>query len=104
MLPAFDIVLLASVKEGLPYVLLEAGCVGLPVIATSVGDIPSLIENYRTGLLIPSKNVARIAESLEKLGGDTILRNRLGKNLKTHVFENFSLKKMLKQTISLYKT
>jgi glycosyltransferase involved in cell wall biosynthesis len=47
-LPAFDLFVLPSRKEGLPYTLLEAKLHGIPIIATDVGGISSIIENKKT--------------------------------------------------------
>ena len=52
LLSAFDIFLLPSITEAFPYAILEAGKVGLPVVATSVGGIPEVIDDMESGILI----------------------------------------------------
>lgn len=101
LLPAFHIFLLPSIKEGLPYVILEAGLAGLPVIATNVGGIPEII-NSDNGILIPKENPDAINLKIQELIGNENLRKNLGKNLKDFVEKNFSLEKMLSETLYIY--
>ena len=67
LLPAFDIFVLPSIKEGLPFVLLEAGNANVPIISTSVGGIPEIIEDKKEGLLVPTKNPTALREAVEAL-------------------------------------
>ena len=99
----FDIFVLPSLKEGLPYVILEAGLAGLPVIASNVGGIPEIIENGKDGLLVPPANPEELAVAIKKLINDKVLRESLAKNLCEKIQKEFSLEKMLRETISLYK-
>jgi len=98
----FDIFVLPSLKEGLPYVILEAGLAGLPVIASNVGGIPEIIENGKEGLLVPPANPEELAVAIKKLIEDKTLRENLAKNLHEKIQREFSLEKMLKETISQY--
>jgi glycosyltransferase involved in cell wall biosynthesis len=84
-LGGLDYFLLPSHSEGLGYVLLEAGYAALPVIATDVGGIPEIIEDGKTGLLVPPKNPEAIKSSLEKLLQDQNMAQNIGKNLKEKV-------------------
>ena len=59
-----DIVVHPSLTEGLSNVILEAMAVGVPVVATSVGGNPELVENGRTGLLVPAENALEIANAI----------------------------------------
>lgn len=102
-LKAFDLFLLNSRKEGLPYVILEAGLAGLPVIATRVGGIPEIIIDGQTGVLIPPENAEATAEAIEALMANGLEREILGRNLETSVRNNFSLEQMTEQTIATYK-
>ncbi len=63
-LKAFDVLVLPSLKEGLPYVIQEALLAKVPIIATRVGGIPSLIENKKSGLLVKPDSVEELAEAL----------------------------------------
>lgn len=99
----FDIFVLPSLKEGLPYVLLEAGLAELPVIATNVGGIPEIIENGVSGILIPPANQKEIADAIEKLIKDEKLRKTLAQNLRQKILKEFPFGKMLQQTLAAYE-
>jgi len=99
----FDIFVLPSLKEGLPYVLLEAGLAEIPVIATDVGGVPEIIENEKTGLLINPAKPKEIAEAIEKLIKDEKLRKTLAQNLHQKILQEFSFEKMLQRTLAAYE-
>jgi glycosyltransferase involved in cell wall biosynthesis len=65
-------------RDGLPNVLMEAQSQGLACLATAVSAIPELIEAGATGLLVPPRDPARLAEALGRLIRDPALRERLG--------------------------
>lgn len=64
---AVDALVLPSLTEGLPNVLLEAMALGKPALATSVGAVPEVIEDGRTGWLVQAGNVDALAEGLRRL-------------------------------------
>lgn len=99
---AFDIFLLSSLKEGLPFVLLEAGLAKLPVIATEIGGIPEIIENNVSGILIKEKSPDEIKTAIEELTENTEKRQGYGKNLKLVIEEQFSFEEMSEETKKLY--
>ena len=98
----FDIFVLPSRSENLPYAILEAGFAGLPVIATSVGGIPEIIESSINGALIQPEDPEALFSTLILLSEDEALRNRLGTNLKQTILKSFSIEKMAKETLSNY--
>ncbi len=103
-MPAFDIYTLPSIKEGLPYVLLEAGAAGLPVVASNVGGIGDIIVPHQTGLLAKPKDHNALANHLEELLDKPELRKKYGEALREHVQKEFSLQKMVEQTVLVYNT
>lgn len=98
-----DIFVLPSLKEGLPYTILEAMQAGLPVIATKVGGIPDQIDNEKTGLLIESKNAMELGKTLKKLILNRERGRALGKAAKEKAESLFSFDLMLNTTIKLYR-
>jgi len=102
-LKAFDIFVLPSLKEGLPYVLLEAGLAGLPIVASNVGGIPEIIENEKTGILTRPANADELANAIKKLIENPEMRNKLSTATREKILQDFSFKKMLEETIRLYR-
>ena len=98
---AFEIFTLTSVKEGLPYVLLEAGQAGCAVVGSKIPGITDVIDET-TGIFVEPKNPVAIADALEKLLRDSQLREKLGQNLNKRVQEKFSLERMVRETSALY--
>ncbi|OGZ56531.1 MAG: hypothetical protein A3H64_00945 [Candidatus Ryanbacteria bacterium RIFCSPLOWO2_02_FULL_45_11c] len=102
-LKAFDVFVLPSLKEGLPYTILEAGLAELPVVATRVGGIPDIIENGTYGILVDPASPAQLANAIMKLAKDKHLREKMGQELQKRVLQDFTLDSMLKKTIELYR-
>lgn len=99
---AFDYFILPSVKEGLPYTILEAGLAKIPVIATKVGGVPEILTNNQTGLLVTPANPLSLAQAMRSLAKDDNLANNLASNNYKNIINNFSLDKTLKTTEELY--
>jgi len=102
-LQALDIFTLSSITEALPYVLLEAGYAGLPIIASNVGGIPEIIENEKTGILVEPRHQEEIKTAIENLLKNPDKSTLLGENLKNKISKNFAQKNMLEKTFNLYK-
>ena len=101
-LPALDCFLLPSVKEGLPYVLLEAGMAKLLIIASSIGGIPEIIEHKKNGILTTPNSPGEIKKALWSFADTPEHFKRLGENLFEKV-KGYTLEKMLRETTMLYE-
>ncbi|MEK7192592.1 MAG: glycosyltransferase [Patescibacteria group bacterium] len=101
--PNFDIFVLPSIKEGLPFTILESAIAGIPVIASNVGGIPEIIEDKHSGILVEQKDPEALTNAINTLTNDLVLRARYSKNLNQTVLSKFSQKEMVSQTISLYQ-
>ncbi len=101
-LPAFDIFILPSRKEGLPYVILEAGQAGVPIIATSVGGIPEIIEDMKSGVLVRPQSVYELKKGLEYALTHPEEMKRYANTLQEKVATEYSLEKLLKKTEEIY--
>jgi glycosyltransferase involved in cell wall biosynthesis len=78
VLAACDVFVLASRYEGYPVALMEALCLGLPVVATAVGGVPQAVTPGESGLLVPPRRPRDLADALITVAGDESLRARLG--------------------------
>ncbi len=103
LMKAFDIFTLTSRTEALPYVLLEAGRAELAVVASSVGGIPEIIKDKKSGLLVEAKNVEEITEALEYLIEKPNVRTKLGKELARTVSRKFGVDRMVEETEKMYR-
>ncbi len=81
----------AGDRDGLPNVLMEAQSQGLACLSTTVSAVPELIDDDRTGLLVPAEDVQALAGALARLIGDPALRARLGAAGQAALRERFSL-------------
>jgi len=102
VLSLFDIFVLPSLWEGLPFVLVEAAALGKPIIATAVDGVPEVIENGKTGLLIPPGDPGALAEAALRLLGDNEEACRLAEAARALVPPRFPLRRMVEQTQNLY--
>jgi glycosyltransferase involved in cell wall biosynthesis len=103
MLSLFDIFAMPSRQEGLGLSIMEAQAAGLPVVATRVGGIPSLIENGKTGVLVEPGNSDALAKAIVKLWGDQNQLREIGTAARESIRKNHSAYKMLDKTIDLYQ-
>ncbi|MBF0522904.1 MAG: glycosyltransferase [Candidatus Omnitrophica bacterium] len=106
VLGAIDVLVMPSLSEGLPMVLLEAMSAGVLVIATPVGDIPKLIKDGFTGILVNPKDVAGLAAAIM-----TVIKNRnndaesalkMVRNAKDLVKKEYSVESMTQKYIEIY--
>lgn len=102
LLSGADIFLLPSRKEAYPYALLEAGSVGLPIIATSVGGIPEIIHDMQNGILVHKENPRELAEAILYVLENKTKKGEFGQEIKRTVLNFFSLEKMMSDTIEVY--
>ena len=80
-----------GMMDGIPVALMEAMATELPVVSTIVSGIPELVQNERTGLLVPEKDAAALADALERLHRDPALARTLARQGRAHVLERFNL-------------
>ena len=96
------VVLLTSEREGLPNVVLEAMARGKTVVSTPVGGIPAVIEDGKTGLLVPIGDAEATRAAVERALGDAELRRRLGAAARERVREYCSWDRVTERTLEVY--
>lgn len=82
-------------EEGVPQSLMQAAACGLPAVATPIGAIAEAVIDGETGLLVPPRHPAQLAEALERLMRDPSLRARMGEAAHAYAQENFGSERML---------
>ncbi|MFW5813387.1 MAG: glycosyltransferase family 4 protein [Fibrobacterota bacterium] len=99
----FDLFVLSSRTEGCPIVILEAMAMGLPVVATNVGGNPELVQDGKTGILIPPNNPQRMASALIELISNAKKASEMGQAGKRRAFSVFHPSKFSSSLEKLYK-
>ncbi len=94
MLRELDMLILPSLTEGTPMVILEAMAAGVPVIASDVGGIGEIIEDSRTGLLIKPGDPGAIVEAINALLENGGLAENISRSAKKEVESRFSASRM----------
>jgi glycosyltransferase involved in cell wall biosynthesis len=77
---AADIFINTNRIDNMPVAVLEAGAMGLPVVATAVGGVPDLLVDGRDGVLVPDDDEAAMAGAILRLLRDPELAGRLSRN------------------------
>ena len=97
-----DILVVTSLMEGLPIVLMEAMALGTAVIAPRLAGIPELIDDGRTGLLFTPSNWRELEESIERLMTDDDLRARLVEEARSTIVQRFDIAQSAATLTSLF--
>lgn len=98
---AFDVFALSSKSEGLPLVVPEAMSAGLPIVATAVGGLPSVVDEGETGLLVPVEQPA-LAAALARLERDRDLARAMGTRARQVALARYSHDRMVDDYLALY--
>jgi len=100
---SLDVMVSSSRQEGLPIAVLEGMASGLPLVATAVGEVPSVVLDGRTGVLLPAEDVGLLARGIESLLGDASKRNRFGAAGRKLIEEQFSAERMTADYLRVYE-
>jgi len=103
ILASIDVLAMPSLLEGLPMVLLEAMAMAKPIVATRIDGVIEVLENSKTGLLVPAKNSHALAEAIVGILNDKAKANFFGQNAREAAKEKFSVKKMVEQIELAYE-
>lgn len=98
-----DMIILPSLWEGLPNVLLEAMAAGLPVVASRINGIDEVVVDGKTGILCKPGDPQSLAEALLKLLADRGLAEAMGREGKNRALKNFTINKTVNDTETIYQ-
>ncbi|MDO8621957.1 MAG: glycosyltransferase family 4 protein, partial [bacterium] len=96
------VVVPSVVPEIAPYVILEAMAAGVPVVASRIGGIPELVHEGETGFLVPPRDPAALAKTIEMVYGDGMLRERLGTRARAIATAEYGPERHYERIIGLF--
>lgn len=97
-----DVFCLPSRSEGMSNALLEAMACGLPCVATAVGGTPEVLEDGRTGYLVPSEDHSTMAARILSLIDEPARANQMGRLARTVVEDKYSARAMVRSMVRMY--
>ena len=103
LLAGADVFVCSSHSEGMPVSILEAMAAGLPVVASSVGGVPEVIDDGHTGVLVSPGAVPAFADALARLIGDRALRERMGRAGREAALDRYDLPLFRAAHLELYR-
>lgn len=103
-LSAFDVFVLPSRKEGMPYIVHEIAQAGVAFVGTRVGAIPDVITHNETGLLVESGDVPALHAAVQQLLSDQSLRSRLSNALHEQLQTRFAFETFIESVEATYNT
>jgi glycosyltransferase involved in cell wall biosynthesis len=103
LLAAADVFVLPSLSEGVPLALLEAMLAERPIVATAVGDVPTVLMGGCAGVLVPPGEAAALASGLADLLADPAQAGRLSAAAAARAAEAYTVDNMLERYVSLYE-
>ncbi|MEQ9094067.1 MAG: glycosyltransferase family 4 protein [Miltoncostaeaceae bacterium] len=104
LLAACDLAVLPSFAEGLPTVLIEAAFAGRPVVASDGGGAGEIVDDGRTGLLVPAGDAVALADAIGQVLGDAEAAGRMGSDARALAEERFSLARQAEATRAVYRS
>jgi len=102
VLAAADVFVLPSLSEGVPLALLEAMMAARPIVASAVGEVPTVLNGGRTGSLVPPQDVGALAGAIADLLGDPARARGMGAAAAARAAEFYTLNAMIDRYAALY--
>lgn len=100
---ALDVFVSASEAEGLPNSVLEAAAAGVGIVTTAAGGTVEIVEDGRTGVVVPVGDDAALRDAMVRLAANPDLRARLGAAARDHVATAFGVDRFIRETADLYE-
>ncbi|MFB3161500.1 glycosyltransferase family 4 protein [Neobacillus sp. 179-J 1A1 HS] len=102
LLKEADLFVFPSLQDNMPYAVMEAQLAGIPVSVSDAGGIPEMVKNGDTGFVSPRKDSHTLYLNIKKLMENKPLRDSMSKNGWKWAFENWSIEKMIQNTLAVY--
>jgi glycosyltransferase involved in cell wall biosynthesis len=101
---AFDLYALASHREGFPRSAMEAAAMGLPVVATDIRGCRQVVDDGRTGVLVPVRDACALAEAIHRLVADVPAREAMSAAARDKAAREFDQRRCIGVTLDVYAT
>jgi len=102
-LKASSVLVVPSRMESLPQSIKEAFFLKIPVVATSVGDIPEVVKNNETGILVPPNDPQSLLDAINSLLEDKDKASKMAQHAFDFLIENFTWEKLISKYTDFYK-
>lgn len=102
ILMSSNVFVMPSRSEGIPFALLEAAALGMPIVATHCGGIPEVLTDGKNALLVPIGDVEVLSKAMALLYTNQSLANRLGKSARDKIAHHYSLDKQMELMKDIY--
>jgi glycosyltransferase involved in cell wall biosynthesis len=99
---SLDVMVSSSRQEGLPMAILEGMASSLPLVATAVGEVPAVVLDGQTGVLVPAEEIDTLATAILGLLRDSTMRKRLGTAARQRIEEQYSAARMTADYLDVY--
>lgn len=101
-LGASDLFVLPSLREGTPNALLEAMALAKPVVVSRVGGVPEIVQDAKTGFLVPPQDPASVAQAVLTLMRDPNRAVDMGQRARQVIEQDFNVQRLARQMVALY--
>lgn len=101
-LSQMDVFVLPSLWEGMPFVLMEAMCAGIPIVATNVDGVSEILENEKDALLVPSRDPHSLAKAIVEIVHNRKRAKVYVTNARKKIATKFNITEMVHRTERVY--
>lgn len=99
----FDVYVLASHREGFPRSAMEAAAAGLPIVATNIRGCRQVVDDGVSGLLVPLRDPAALAEAITSIASDDALRREMSEAARARAVREFDQRRVIDTTLATYE-
>ena len=104
LLPILDVFVMPSLWEAMPMVLLEAMAAARAIVVTDVGDNAVVIEDQKSGMIVPPRSTAALAAAISHLIDNPALRETMGREARDRFTQHYDVSRMVAAYESLYES
>jgi glycosyltransferase involved in cell wall biosynthesis len=103
LLAAMDVFVLPSHREGYPRAAMEAAAMALPIVATNIRGCREIVDHGHNGLLVPAHDAVALADAIERVGDDAVLRAAMSAASRARAVDRFDETAVVRRVIDSYE-